>query len=174
MKRKIFFAVMLGAVLMIVNSCTKESQDALVDTIFPDKMSATINDTAWTSVTRATTKQLNRFIINGVSTSGKTLNITINGSAKGTYNLNINVLTDTLSANMSAFYKRSATTSINDIYYASRGSVTLSDVNTTDKVISGTFNMTMFKADTDNAFIKTDSVIVESGVFDGIKYIENN
>jgi hypothetical protein len=155
--------------LLIVLSCTKEEQKELVETVLPEKFSATINDTAWNAITRKTTQQAGQFLLIGTSTTGKVLQLSIFGSTAKTYSLNTSILdTNSASVQFAAVYKKSATQTL-DAYYAKHGNIVVSEVNTTDQTISGTFEFTMFRASS-NVFITTDSVVVTSGSFSDLKY----
>lgn len=150
------------------------SEDEAKDTLLPDKMNAIINDTSWKTDVRYTYKydNLNQFLINGTSVSGKTLNITLFGTQEDTYDLNTNVLDTTAKSNVdfSAFYKPTANTDTSDFYYAKKGEVTLEKVNTSEQTITGSFHFTMFTVKNDTAFMTEDTVKVEQGTFKNIEY----
>jgi hypothetical protein len=152
MRKFIFYFAIIS--VLIANSCTKELEKLLT------KMSCNINGTEWSSSIRDTKLQDNKFIITGTSLDGQIINITIFGTTEGTYDLIAIVSTE-----FTAIYKESASVSTNDIYTAVSGTVVLTDVDTSDKKISGTFN---FIATNLNLQTKT----ITSGKFDDLSYNE--
>jgi hypothetical protein len=119
-------------------------------------MSAKINGTEWKSVARNTTLKDNKFIITGAALDGKTIIISVFGTSVGEYNNVTKFL---------AVYKETLSTSTEDAYTALTGKVTISDINTTKKEISGTFNFEMVKLD-------LSTVSVTEGKFSNLNYIE--
>ncbi len=166
MKKFLYTIIAALFSFFIISGCTEEVKDQLL----PEKMSATINDTSWRADLRKTTRESDRFIINGTSVDGQILNITIHGTTEKKYDLNTNTLDTTSSVDFNAFFKRSAKISNDDIFYASKGTVELTEVNTNEETISGTFAFTMYKADSEQAFIKEDSVVVTNGKFTELRY----
>jgi hypothetical protein len=144
-------------IILFVMSCKKDNED-------PTKMSATIDNKAWTAVVRVTELQTtsNLFVISGTSVTGEIFIVTIYGSETGTYALSA----DPPKAACLGTYKASATAAANDIYVSSSGKVTLSKVDKTAKIISGTFEFTLRKD------LTGDTKSVTKGVFSNLSYIE--
>jgi len=164
--------LILGTIGLISLSCSKEEQAALVNTLLPEKFTATINDTAWSAVTRVTKKTEKGFSISGTSSSGAILDISTVGFDAKKYELSLDILDSAgLSATCAGVYKKSLTINTDDFYLAKKGDITITNINTTDKTISGTFNFKMFKVDYATDIIK-DSVVISSGAFADIKYTE--
>ncbi len=144
-------ALIIFFVLTVFASCSSDT----VDDLLPE-MSASIDGVEWETITRVTVQKDDTFIITGTSTSGETLVITTYGSAEGTYTLSIT------SIECAALYKETASTSTEDASVAVSGSVTLSEVNTSSKTITGTFEFSILNNGT--------TMSITDGIFDGIKY----
>lgn len=102
-------------------------------------MSANIDSEKWVSVTRLTVLNNNKFTITGTSANGKILVITIDGNTTGTYTLNPLIS----KTQCGCTYKESISAASTDWYLGSLGTVNLTEVNTTNKTISGTFEFTL-------------------------------
>lgn len=151
MRKTLFIAILI----VVISSCSKDDDSAL-----PTKMSATIDNAEWSSITRVTVLKDNRFVITGTSLDGKSLSITILGSTEGTYELSLN------SVQFGAVYKESVSTSTDDAYAATSGEVVLTNIDTSSKEISGTFSFVLRKSLTEN------SISVTEGTFTNLKYTE--
>lgn len=125
--KKVIIAVV--TILLVLISCTKDDNGILV---LPT-MSALIDGEQWVSITRVTVLENDKFIITGTSTTGQTLVITIFGTSEGLYELNMT------SIKTGAVYKETPGTSAEDAYASITGEVNLTDVDTSKKRISGTF-----------------------------------
>jgi hypothetical protein len=152
MKKIILFI----SVLITIISCSKDD-----DLSLKASMSATIDSTEWKTVTRVTVLNDEKFIITGTDLTGKSLSITIFGNTEGTYQIS------TGSIQFAGVYKESLSTSADDAYLATSGEVELTDVNTSSKEISGTFNMVLRKSLTD------DTIVITEGTFKNLKYNES-
>jgi hypothetical protein len=116
-------------------------------------MDANIDGTEWVSITRVTLLNSDKFTITGTSSAGDILVITIDGSTTGTYTLNP-LLSKT---QCGCTYKQSLSSASGDWYLSVEGKVTLSEVDKTNKKISGIFefsllNGTTYKPVTNGAF----------------------
>ena len=151
--RKILFIAVMSVVLF---SCSKDD-----DSILATKMSAKIDNTEWSTITRVTVLTNKGFVITGTSLN-ETLSITILGSTAGTYELSLT------SIQFEAIYKESLSTTTEDAYVATSGEVVLTSVNTSTKEISGTFNFILKKS------LTGDSVTVTEGTFTNLKYTESS
>ena len=152
--RKILFIAVLSVVLF---SCSKDD-----DSILTMKMSATIDNAEWSTITRVTVLTDKGFVITGTSLNGKSISITILGSTEGTYELSLT------SMQFEAVYKESVSTTTEDAYLATSGKVVLTNVNTSSKEISGTFNFILKKS------LTGSSVMVTEGTFTNLKYTESS
>ncbi len=171
--KKIMYALIIGWGVLCFSGCDEEDAGDVKNTLLPDKMSATVNDTAWKANIRKSYKYetLNQFIINATSLNGEVLNITIFGTEEDVYILNTDILDTTQSRGVkfAAVYKKSATPSSNDIYYAKKGEVEITEINTSDLQISGNFHFNMFRT-SDSTFITIDTLSVENGTFQNLIY----
>lgn len=135
------FTLLFILAISLFCSCSDTDSDGVPDIIENDKMTATINGQNWVTVTRVTVIKQGKIIITGTSLSGQSLVITINGTDAGTY---------TLSAlppktQCGAVYKETATASTADAFYSVSGTVVITNLDLTNKILSGTFNFEMIK-----------------------------
>lgn len=137
--------------MLIFSACNKDD----ILELLPE-MSATIDGSEWKSITRITFQEDGKFNITGTSAPGETMNITVFGTTAGTYELSV------LSPKCAAVYKESVETVLDDAYLAFSGSVDLSEVNSSNKTITGTFNFSVVSL--------TDTISITNGKFSGIKY----
>jgi len=142
---------------LLFAACSKD--DGLSD-LFPG-MSAKIDGEQWSTITRVTVLENNKFVITGTSATGKSLAITINGQTEGTYAVNL------LSINK-AVYKETVNTSTEDAFIAVSGEIVLTEVNTSDKKISGTFNFSVVRAN------PATTISITEGVFTNLKYTDTS
>jgi hypothetical protein len=151
--------LIICTIVVLGVSCKKDSSGDV-----NNKMSATIDNKAWNSAIRTTVLQSNSnsFFITATSLTGEILEITINGTAVGTYELSVlPVRTQCLGT-----YKASISTGTNDIYASTTGTVVLTKVDKVAKVISGTFTFKLY------CISSTVPKTVSSGVFNDLSYIE--
>ncbi len=156
MKNITFFV----AIAITVASCKKDSK--VNDVVNPTaSMSCKINGTQWTSISRVTVRQNNKFIISGTGSLGSDiLNITTFGITPKTYNLHpIDGIIE-----FSATFTQD-TNNQDSLYQAVYGTVTLTKVDTVNKKISGTFNFRMSKI-IDPLIIKE----ITEGSFNNLSY----
>ncbi|HEY4786897.1 MAG TPA: DUF6252 family protein [Bacteroidales bacterium] len=137
-----------------IASCKKDNTSA------PVKMSAVVDSKTWSPDLRVVVLQNDVFTITASSPlSSLTLVITINGSATGTYSF------PAISSICGATYTNVAVPSSSDIYASVTGSVVLTKVDKTAKLISGTFEFTMA-----NTSLSTKSIT--NGQFNDLQYME--
>ena len=150
-------AVAMILVLTMV-SCSKDSDGNAV----PTKMGATINDKSWSTATRVTFLTPTGFAITGTSLTGESLAITTYGATVGTYDLNANL--GSLSSECLCVYSTSVLPTAN--YYTSTdGTVKLTEVDTTNKTISGTFSFTVYN-------VTLGTIAIKNGTFSKLSYTE--
>lgn len=142
----------------------EEAKDALPI----GKMEATIDGSAWEAITRVAILESGFFTITGTSTNGDIISIIIRGNTEGTYELDVS--TSGVDAKVAGFYKPAATNDDSESYIISSATVVLSDVNTSDKKISGTF---AFEATRAEITADTTNVAVTNGIFEDVKYTES-
>lgn len=145
-------SLLLVLVVVTFFSCSKEDLKIFAS------MSAKIDGTQWDSSARVTVLEADKFVITGTSLSGEVIAITILGSDEGTYTLAITPP----SAECSALYKASASTSTEDAYVSSKGEVVLTKVDKTNKKISGTFKFTVTRL--------TETMEITEGEFEDLSY----
>jgi hypothetical protein len=122
-------------------------------------MTALIDDDEWSAATRLTILEEGKFIITGTSLEGKSLSITIFGTAEGKYELNLTA------TKVAAVYKESINMTTEDAYVSVTGEVDLTDVNNSKKSISGTFNFIMVRN-------LTNTINITEGEFKNLTYAE--
>ena len=139
--------------LLLLSSCTLEE---ILDELSPD-MTAKLDGTEWKATVPYAVLEDGKFIITGLSMSGETVSITVNGSESGTYNLNLT------SAQCAAVYKESTENSLDDAYYAVSGKIILSRVDPDQKTVSGTFNFSVIRDITEPAIEITEGKFSDLG-----------
>lgn len=139
--------------VITLNSCNKDSSA-------PTKMSCTINGTTWTPDARLTVLSGGYFTITATTASlsqSASLVIVIHGTTIGTYTFNpLQAQTQ-----CEVTYTPSLL-SPTDTYLGATGSVKLTKVDQTSKLISGTFQ-----------FVLTNGTIISQGLFNDLQYQQN-
>ncbi|PKP04135.1 MAG: hypothetical protein CVU11_05885 [Bacteroidetes bacterium HGW-Bacteroidetes-6] len=149
--------IMIFAVI-VFSSCQKDGDGTPV-VINPNAaMSCKIDGANWTAFTRITTNTAGTFVINGSALSSDALNITIIGESVGSYTLG------TMQYNFSASYSPVATNP-DSVYTAVNGTVTLTEVNTSTKKISGSFQFNAINVLNNNL-----NRAITEGVFTSLSY----
>lgn len=144
--------IIIVAVLFFIG-CTKDEEGKI---IWP-AMSAVIDGVEWNSATRVNVLEEGKFIITGTSLDGKSLSITIFGSAEGVYELNLT------STKVAAVYKESINMTTEDAYISVSGEVELTEVDTSRKKISGTFSFIVVRN-------LTNTINITEGEFTNLTY----
>ena len=163
MKNLKYFAI-LFIVSIIAISCEKD--DDIVDAVLgPASMSANVNDTAWTAITRVTKHYENTssYLITGTSLSGELIVITIKGDAVGTYTSSTSI--DSLSAKVGCVWQPDATSPTDNNFFSKSGTVEITDINTTELVISGTFSFELMNL--------SGTKSITGGTFSNLGYSES-
>jgi len=133
MKKNRYLNLVAILLLSILFSRCEKAQD-----LISAKMEAKIDGVEWKSITRATNLVNNYFLIVGTSSAGEIIEITILGNSEGTYNLDLS------NFEFSAIYKPNIS-STTENYVASSGTIELSELDTDNKKISGTFQFDAYK-----------------------------
>lgn len=167
MKTKIStFSILLIAFALIFNSCKKEDAEKAAEQILPTKMKAKIDGVDWNAKSVYPIKLItatNNFTFTGTSVSGDIITMTTFGKEAKEYKL-ISAVGQT-TVQFSAAY--TLATAITDAFVMLDGSITLTKVDETNKLISGTFN---FKGKNK---LLVEKVITE-GSFTDLKYTESS
>ncbi len=149
------------------SSCKKDEtvQDVLLSSA---SMSAKVNDTAWTAVTRVTRHFAanNKFVITGTSSDGQVIVITVMGDATGTYTSSTAI--DSLSAQVGAVWQPDASSPTTDNFVSQSGTVTLSTVDTQNLKVSGTFSFELINVGT------SATKSITEGKFSDLSYSESS
>jgi hypothetical protein len=150
--------ITLGLALLMAAGCKKD------DNALTTKMTATINGKSWVSTIRVTVKNDAGFIITATQVNSSLVTseliIRINGFTSGTYNVIAS------SNNCLATYTPDVTNASKS-YVSATGIVTVTDINTSDKTISGTFEFTCSN-------LSLEMVPITNGSFTGLKYTETS
>ncbi len=163
MKTRILILTTLVIVITIF-SCKKDDAEEISTYVSSASITATVNDTAWSAFTRVTKHypSTNLFVIAGTDTDGKILSLTIKADSAGIYTSSTSI--DSLSAKVGAVWKPKS-----GQYISNKGTVEITEVNTAEKKISGTFNFTII-----NTSDLTDDISIRSGKFTNIGYTEES
>lgn len=153
--------ILIVFVALALVQCKKDSIDEIYNPTA--SMKAKIGSTQWEAVTRLVTQQSGKFIITGTGTitGNDVIAITVLGEATGTYNLNPAQGQTQFTAN----YTPKAGMSADSIYQAYEGVTTITEVDATNKRISGTFSFKMRMVTNIN-----DEVDVTEGTFTSLSY----
>lgn len=138
--KKIITIIFLVFVSITFNSCKKED-------FLTGSMSCKIDGVSWTSLTQVTVLKSGVFNITGTSMSGQVLNITINGQEIKTY--------EESNVGCASIYKPDVTDE-NQNYIGKSGNVKLTEVDTKNETISGTFAFELTDVSLANTISITD------------------
>lgn len=134
MKKSVFLLTVV-LILVTFSQCKKDSEGNPIIPGITNSMTAKVNGVLWTSVVRTCTKSNNTVILTGTSADGKIIELHITPSGTETLTTNVNY-----SLSLTSFYKTSINTATDDIYFAVTGTAKLSELDLTNKLISGTFS----------------------------------
>jgi hypothetical protein len=154
--------ILFGLTMLIISclySCKDSNNDGIPD-LLADKMSASINGVQWTSITRVAQNFSTYVVIVGTDLSGKTITITVNATAEGTYQLSLTPP----ATQCGAVYKTTPTASTTDAYISSSGNVVLTKFDKTNKLISGTFDFVL------RHDLSGNTVTIANGKFTDLKF----
>ncbi len=161
----LFLSVLLIAVAF--SSCKKNEtvQDVLLSTA---SMSAKVNDTLWTAMTRVTRHFAanNKFVISGTSSNGQVIVITVLDDAEGTYTSSTSI--DSLSAQVGAVWQPDASSPTTNNFVSQSGTVTLTTVDSQNMKVSGTFSFDLINLST------SQTKTITEGKFSDLSYTENS
>lgn len=159
--KKTSIILSIVALIVFTISCTKETAEDIAPLVTTASMSASVDGNDWTSITRVTKhySNLNSFVITGTSTNGEIMVVTVKGDVVGTYTSSASI--DSASAQVGVVWKPS--TSLN--YVSKGGTVNITEINTSETRISGTFNFELV-----NSSDLNDVFNITSGKFENVKY----
>jgi hypothetical protein len=154
---KTFLIIIILATITLF-SCKKE-------VVTNASMTATIDGTAWTTVTRVSNHFIGTkmFTITGTSLSGEVLVLTVRAEEEGTYTSSTSI--DSLSAQVGAVFQPNASSPSENNFFSNSGTVTISEIDTENMLISGTFSFQLTKLDVTKS--------ITSGKFTDLKYSES-
>ena len=170
MKRSIV-RVIAGSALLFLFACSKETSYEKSGLLPPGStagdFTAKINNVAWSAADNQKGASIISGIINitGISSDNKQISITLNGSATGTYLLDQTTLSagtyvDGNSSNTFAY----ATNQGTDTSQAG-GKVIVTEIDATNKTISGTFQFKVFRE------MDSQQQVITEGIFNKIPYV---
>lgn len=145
--------------LIVFSSCSKSEVESNNDGI----ITMEIDGKEWKSISSKTAATISNSIISlsGISEDGSALTIRINGVTAKTYSLNQN------SSTTAAFAESPTTNS----YASNQGndaaaSVIITEMNTTDSIVNGTFSFTGFR------IIDGKKVLIKNGKINKVKLVQ--
>lgn len=124
-------------ILLATIACKKDEPVTPQSLLSNASMTATIDGIKWTSLTRVTIQKNGLFLITGTSSDGKVLEVTVKGIINGTYNFEASM--DSVAAQCGSIYKPSLNNN-DSTFVSNSGQVIISNVDTENKQISGTFH----------------------------------
>lgn len=160
--KKQFLIITALIVVISIFSCKKEDAAEIAPLLTSASMSATIEGSTWTSLTRVTKHypSTKLFVLSSSDVDQKAMVITIRGDEKGIYNLSL----DSLNARVGIIWKPDT-----NEYISKTGTVEIKEINTSEKRISGTFNFEVVNKDN-----YSDEQTISNGVFTNVKYSESD
>lgn len=150
--------LLIALIALFFVACQKDGDGTPVQINPNASMSCKIDGVSWTALTRVSTLTAGNFIINGSTLFGDALNISTLGDTTGTYTLG------TLSYHSSATYSPNATNP-DSLYQAINGTVTITEIDATNKRVSGTFSFNCT-----NALNSSLTKAITEGQFTDLKY----
>lgn len=158
--RKLLFILVLITITSINSSCKKDSNGSPVIPGITNSMSAKINGIDWSSIVRSASINGNMLSVSSTSITGESIQVTITPD-----NSNANLATNvSYTLSLTTFYKKTVTASTDDAYFAVSGTAKLSQLDLTNKLISGTFSFNATSINLGNASIT-------AGEFTNISFI---
>lgn len=151
--------LLISTVMLFILGCEK-AEEAI-----KYKMTATVGGAEWKTRLPVAKIESGNFIIIGTNTEGRIIEITVFGTTSGTYELN--PISIPPKAECSGLYKLSASSSHDDVYAATSGTVVLTEVNTSSKKISGTFAFSDMLRGT-----SLETINITNGVLTDVPYTE--
>lgn len=153
--------VLACVALMAMSSCKKDSEGNVINYTLTAKINSTA--TTFTTVSTLTNKKIN---IIGTSVTaanlGQIIDITIYGDSVGTYTQSVLPF----KSQCLCINKESLTALETGWFTSTSGTVNLTNVNKTDKTISGTFEFTLYNL--------KNTKTISSGVFSNLGYTATN
>ena len=165
MSKRFLFIVVSIVLINILSGCKKDSSGNPIIPGISTSMTAKVNGIDWISLVRVCNKSGNSITLVGTSVDGQIieLNITPNISSE---NLTVN---KEYTLPLTSCYKKTATTTPDDCYFVSPlppSSVKLTQLDLTNKLISGTFSFT-------GVSVNFGIITISSGAFSNLSYIGN-
>ncbi len=158
---------LFAAITVILNSCNKDLPS----------MSCKVGDNNWVSTFRLTTMGevdvagLSGILITATNTvsasEGEYFAILLRGNSEKEYNLAVTLTTGQLECATIYIPNAADTSATAKQYIGTAGTVTITEVDTDNKTISGTFSFTM-----KNSLLDTESIQITEGKFENLKYSE--
>lgn len=151
----------MGMVLTM-SSCSKDSDG---NSVIPTNMSATVGGASWTAILPQAVLTTTGFQIGGTSFDGKAIALTTVGATTKTYSLVIDLTSG--SAECGCAYTPSILSPTN-IYSGTEGTIKITEIDTTNKTITGTFSFTTLN------IITKDQIKIASGKFTKLSYTDTS
>lgn len=156
MKKNLFFiSLCFSALIITINSCTKDDQEEIKEAVL-GTMNASIGGVEWTADAPAAVVSSDRITVTGIS-GKQSITLTVETKTTGNYKITPNAITG-------AVYVANTDSASTKTYISTSGTLTVSDINTKSKRVSGSF---VFKAFTPDL---KDSISVSNGQFTYVKY----
>jgi hypothetical protein len=170
MSKRILLFIVAVSMISIFSSCKKDSSGNTIIPGITTSMTAKINGSGynnvdWISMVRVCNKSGNSITLIGTALDGSIFEL----------NITPNVSSESLAVNkeytlpLTSCFKKTASTTQDDIYFVSPfpvSSVKLTQLDLTNKLISGTFSFT-------GVSLNLGTISVTSGAFTSLSYIGN-
>lgn len=154
-KKLLIFTILTSALLITANSCTKDDQEEIKEAVL-GTMNASIGGVEWTADAPVAVVSNDRITVTGIGKK-QSITLTIETTTTGNYKIAPNSITG-------AVYIANTDSASTKTYVSTSGTLTISDINTKSKRVSGSY---VFKAFTPDL---KDSVTISNGQFTYVKY----
>ncbi len=177
-KQKLASSIVLLFSLFLMVSCTNEPVDPAVATQLAaanatansgttttggSLFKADFSGSTWNADSYQATMSSNQIQINGIKTNGEGFVFTVNSSSVGTYPANVNILSYNPAGSLYGYSSNNVNNPTEDT-----GSITISNIDTVNKTISGTFNFKGYW--TNNSVNNILPIVFQNGVFQNVPY----
>jgi hypothetical protein len=142
--------ILLLVLLVSMVSCENDS-------LMPSKVTAFINGDTWKSITQVATIVSDKLNITATDAQGRIISMVVNGTSKGTYELNV------AKQQCELVYKATPTNSA-DYYGGVSGTITITAASSTQ--VSGTFDFVCTRS-----LVPAESITITNGQFTNLKII---
>ncbi len=163
---KFLVGIFLFLTAFTFTSCENEPIDPAIDidNSGPAMFKADFGGNTWVATTAQALVGGNNITITGIKANGEGFGFLVEAAAAGTYPANSNILAFTPAGSEFGYWSANI-----DNPEENTGSITITNINTVNNTISGTFNFKGYWSDTNNTSILP--VQFTNGIFENIPFV---